>query len=100
MAEIREVEVKCRVRPGMFKDEWIVRIVTVATDGSIREVESIAYDDTVTREADGRGSDEVPGRVRAYVVGRTGNTAAVVLPQTTMSNGPSVLVPEAELVER
>jgi len=88
MAEIREVEVKCRVRPGMFKDEWIVRIATVTADGSIREVESIAYDDTVTREADGRGSASVCcGQNRQYGGGGPAADDHEQRPQRSRSGG-------------
>lgn len=97
MVEIHEI--KCRLRRGMFPDEWVVLLDTIAEDGSRREVESIAYGESVSVERSVEGVDEVPGRLKAYVVGRTGGTASVVLPQPTQTNGPSVRVPESELVE-
>ena len=96
MAE--QCEIKCVVRPGVFKDEWIVRIQIITAAGQIREAESIVYGDSLVREGLPNSPEEVPGKLRVYCVDRADNRAAVVLPQTTIENGPCVIVPETELV--
>lgn len=92
-------EIKCSVRPGMFEDEWVVRISVITADGQRREVESIVYGDSLTREGTPTASSEVPGKLRVYCIDRMTDKAAVVLPQTTIENGPCVVVPETELIE-
>lgn len=98
MAEITEI--KCHVRRGIFPNEWVVRIPIVAADGSLSEAESLAYGNSVAPDAvPSDSSSEVSGRLRAYLVSKAGGTASVVLPQPTFANGPSVRVPESELVD-
>lgn len=94
----KRCEIKCFVRPGLFKDEWIVRISIITADGQIREAESIVYGDSLVREGSPNSQEEVPGRLSVYCVNRMDDKAAVVLPQTTIENGPCVIVPETELI--
>lgn len=93
-----QCKIKCFVRPGVFDDEWIVRIQIITPDGQISEAESFVYGDSLVQEGLPDSQEEVPGELRVYCVDRADNRAAVVLPQTTIENGPCVIVPETELI--
>jgi len=94
----RKYLIKCRLRRGLFEGEWIVRIRTITVDGSIKALEAIVYDESVDKEQSETG-EEINGKLRVYVLEKKDNKVAVVLPQSTLENGPSVVVPEEELVE-
>ena len=90
--------VRCKLRRGIFKDEYLARIVSVDAQGRRKDVHAFVFGDTVQVERSPDSTGESSGAVKAHCVGRRKGRAAVILPQSTLENGPSILVPESELV--
>lgn len=86
--------IKCHVGTGMFSDELTVQIQTLNAAGQITTVSSIVPKDSV--ELEGGKSDQ--GRLRAYCMTEGEGVTSVVLRQATLENGPSLVVPTAEVV--
>jgi len=86
----RECQVRCRTEPGAVEGEMIVRLKVFGPDGE-SEACCFAYGDSV-RKVDGT---EV---LCAHCLQENEEYAAVVLPQSTFANGPSVVVRKSELV--
>ena len=93
-----ECRIRCHVKQGQFNDEMIVRIVTVDERGDDSEAICLAYGDSVVPETAPDATKEVPATLRAHSIGRKDDLVAVVLPQSTFQNGPSVIVHDSQLV--
>lgn len=96
MAE--ECRIKCKVRKGSFEDEMIARIQVVDSAGREAEAECLAYGDSVQPQSSPLADREVDGTLKAYLLQRKNHLAAVVLPQSTFQNGPSVVVRTSNLL--
>ena len=96
MAE--QCRVRCRVRRGSFEEEMVARIQIVDAAGHDIEAECWVHKDSVTVTQEPQGNAEVEGDLRAYCLERRNQYAAVVLPQSTFQNGPSVVVRESTLL--
>ena len=95
MQSVKECYIKCRISgPGMFSDEVTVEIRALDAQGKVITVRSIMPERAIEREK--APSDH--GRLRATCLGRSRHRTAVVLPQPTLENGPSLLVPNEEIV--
>jgi hypothetical protein len=94
-AMTRECYIKCRVAEGMFSDEVTVYFDTVdPSSGRRSAASSIVPRRLIRRDED--GADR--GRLRATCIGQTDDKTSVVLPQSTLENGPCVVVPADEVV--
>jgi hypothetical protein len=87
--------IRCQVGSGIFDDELLVRIKALAPDGTTFEASSL-----VARESVELAGDRQSGVLHAYCMSNQGDPVSVILPQTTLENGPSVLVPRSEIAER
>lgn len=94
----RECQIRCRAKRGVFDDEAVVRIPTVDSAGHDSEAECLAYGDTVKRTGEEDASGEADAILRAYCLGEKDDLVAIVLPQSTFQNGPSVIVRKSELL--
>lgn len=85
---------RCSATQGIFDDEWVVTIRTARGDAR-----SIVDRGSLLMDADPAMSGESrPARLKAYCVADHDDIAAVVLPQATIENGPTVMVPKSELM--
>lgn len=94
-----ECRIKCHARKGLFEDEMVVRLVTIDADGNQTEAECLAYGKSVTIEGAPDASGESPALLHAYCLAENAELVAVVLPQSTFQNGPSVILPQSEMLE-
>lgn len=85
----------CHVKAGMFSDEYVASLPAMSADGSSRRDVHLFVDAVCLENVRGNR-----GQLRAVEVGNTKSGVAVVLPQPTLENGPSVLVPREILVKR
>jgi len=92
---MKQRALKCRVRPGMFADEWIAHFPTLSSDGEEHEAEAIVYSGSFVTVPDTR--EEQEALLRVYCMRESDSFVSVVLPQPTVENGPCVAVRETEL---
>jgi hypothetical protein len=81
----------------MFENEFVVRINTVTPNGTQVASTLVSRDCVRVAENPSKGRS-VKGTLRAYCMERKNKLVAVILPQATFENGPSVVVPETEVV--
>ena len=93
-----ECRIKCKIRNGAFDEEMIARFPIVDSAGNDAEAECLAYGPSVEVSEERRGQTETDGILRAYLLEIRNNLAAVVLPQPTFQNGPSVVVRRSNLL--
>ena len=92
----KECRIKCELSAGLFGDEVVARIKAFGSDRKVGIVSVIVSRDNVSF---GRHSSK-QGTLRAYCMQEGGRVAAVVLPQASVENGQSVLVPKSQIVRR
>lgn len=99
MTTAKECKLRCQVRPGLFGDEHIVRFKAFfPEDDTEKEVECLAYGDSIELKGEVNDDSECSASLKAYVIGTSGDSTAVVLPQPTFQNGPSVVVKNTEII--
>lgn len=88
---------KCRIQKGMFDGEYLVVVNTVDKDGN--EVEEAAFIDKeeLNWEESPEQGKVVKGDLAISVMGATREIVSVVLPKSTLANGPVVLVKRSDL---
>jgi hypothetical protein len=87
--------IRCQVGSGIFDDELLVRIKALAPDGTTFEASSI-----VAKESVDLAGDQRSGVLHAYCMSKQGDRVSVILPQSTLENGPGVVVHRSEIEER
>ena len=92
----KECQIKCKVSPGLFEDEVVARIQALGSDRSIGTVTVIVSKDNISF----KGTHGKHDALRAYCTKTGGSFAAVVLPQTSMENGQSVIVPSSQVIRK
>lgn len=95
----RMCQIKCRVSPGIFKDERVVGFTIVDVEGNEREAQTITSSKNVDQVGEGGVEGQREGRLKAYCVKLGREFASIILPQATIENGTNVRVPRTELVE-
>jgi hypothetical protein len=90
-----ECQIRCEIKQGMFSDEVTVVIHAMDSRGKVTSVSSIVPKKSITvnRKDPGHGS------LRAYCIQKKDRMTSVVLPQATMENGPSLIVPTEEIIQ-
>ena len=94
----KECRVKCRAKKGIFDDEAIVRIRVVDSSGNDSQADCLAYGDSIKVLGPEDSSGEADAALRAYCLNEKDDLVAVVLPQSTFQNGPSVTVRKSALM--
>jgi len=98
MTEPKECRIRCDAGPGMFTDEFVVRIRTLSPDGTIHLASSIVSGGSLKFDTRPKAGSYVEATLRAYCMDSRQNLVSVILPQTTLENGPSVVVPKTDVV--
>lgn len=93
-----ECRIRCRVAPGAFDDEKIVTVPVVDSSGVDTEISCLAYGDSVELPEQAEATGDTTGILRAYCLAEQDDMVAVVLPQSTLQNGPNVIVRRKHLV--
>ena len=84
--------VRCRVRPGLFSDEFIITLETVGARG--REPREFVADRRgVEFSGEPRRGAPVDGKLRVYVLGRENGTERILVPASAASGAEFVRVP-------
>lgn len=91
----KEVNIKCRVLPGVFSEER--EVVISLPDG--QTMSAPISKRLVQVEEEPHIGHEVEGSVRALLVEEGDRTVLVELPQPGLSKGPRIVVPK-ELLSR
>ena len=99
MAQGSQCHIKCRARPGLFLEEMIVSLRTLDSKGRSTSATCLAYGDSIERKGEPDKAGVFDASLKAYCMDRSADVAAVVLPQPTFENGPSVFVPASDLME-
>lgn len=94
-----QCKVRCRVERGAFDEEMVVTVPTVDSSGKDSQATCLAYGESVELEGDFDESGKCDGALTVHCLGERESIAAVVLPQSTLQNGPSVLVRKKHLVQ-
>ena len=90
-------QIRCIAERGAFDEEFVVRFPIVHSNGDIGEAKCLAYGESVDLKGDLKEADEVDAMLLAYRVDQQGDFVAVILPQPTFENGPSVVVRRSDL---
>jgi hypothetical protein len=88
--------VRCRVRPGLFSGEYIVRLETVGV-GGLEPREFVADGGGVEVAEEPRREAPVDGKLRVYVLGRENGVERILVPASPASDAAFVRVP-AEMI--
>ncbi len=93
-----EYQLKCRVRQGMFPDEYLV--IVEAIDEKGQRVQMVAFADKEELEVASfpKGSEDVEGLLSVSTLEIKDRLASVVLPKPTFSNGPVVSIDASDLI--
>jgi hypothetical protein len=91
---VRECFVRCEVSAGMFSDEALVRIRAYDASGKIVSVTSIVPKQVIRVDE----SDAHRGLLKAHCMAQDDDQTSLVLPQDTLENGATVVVPSEEVV--
>ena len=93
-----ECKVQCRVERGAYDEEMVVTVPTVDSSGVDSQATCLAYGESVELQGDFDESGQCDGALRVHCLGERESIAAIVLPQSTLQNGPSVLVRKEHLL--
>jgi len=95
----KNCKLNCTVSAGMFANEYMASVKAISSDGLSRKDVHLFVDrnclENVRVDKDCQGK----AQLRAVETGKTKSGVAVVLPQPTIENGPSVLVPREIIVK-
>lgn len=91
-------KVKCRVQRGMFDDEYLVIIEIIDDNGQKREAAAFVGKEEISVPSFPEGPEEVDGFLTVSPMEITTDKAFIVLPKSTLANGPVVSVNRSELV--
>jgi len=89
-----ECRIKCRLSPGLFADDVVARIRALGPDKEVGTVTVIVSRHMVSSTS----RRSTCGTLRAYCTRAGRGFSAVVLPQASIENGQSVIVPSSEVV--
>jgi hypothetical protein len=86
--------VKCRVEPGMFKDEWLVYIDAVDPKDRQPAKVQLFVDVRDVRDVQGtpKRSEPAPAWLHVTLAAQRGDLASLVLPQPATPFGENILV--------
>lgn len=88
---VEELKVRCKVRPGLFKSEYIVTFPVVSS-GSRRQIEFVSDADGVMVTA-GAAAPPCDASVRVWKVGESNDSYVVLIPASGGSDAMKVSVP-------
>ena len=88
-------QVKCRIREGMFRDELIAEIRAMDLTGKVSTVSSFVPTEAVHKDP----KDRSRGTLSAYCMRTSPGFTSVVLPQDTLENGASLVVPSEDVLQ-
>jgi hypothetical protein len=91
-----ECRIKCEFSPGIFSDEVVARMKALGSDMKVGTITVFVSKDVVSFKRHNRAR----GTLRAYCTEIRKKFAAVVLPQTSLENGQSVIVPSSQVICR
>ncbi len=89
-------QVKCRIREGMFSDELIAEIRAMDFTGRVSTVSSFVPTEAIERDP----KDSSRGTLIAYCMRTSRDFTSVVLPQDTLENGASLVVPSEDVLQK
>jgi hypothetical protein len=92
-----ECKVKCTVKRGLFKEEYVAIFKVLDPEQKPQEAETIVDGDSL-EDLKEEPSGNMSALLKAWFVKNIGEAAAVVLPQPTFQNGPSVLIPKSDIL--
>ena len=96
--ETEECKVRCRVERGAFDEEMVVTVPTIDSSGKESEATCLAYADSVELQGELGEPGGCHGVLRVHCLDEREDIAAIVLPQSTLQNGPSILVHKKHFV--
>jgi hypothetical protein len=94
----RSCKLNCTVSAGMFANEFMAKVTAISPDGGTKNVH-LFVDRTCLENVHVNNKREGSAQLRAVEVSTTKAGVAVVLPQATFENGPSLLVPREAVVK-
>lgn len=94
---VNKWQLKCRVQNGMFDDEYLVRVNTLGKQGELVEEAAFVHKEELSLPTYPKGDNVVEGLVTVSLMGATYKNAFVVLPKSTLANGPVILVKRSDL---
>lgn len=90
----KECRIRCELSPGLFADEVVARIQAMGSDKRVGTITVMVSKNVVSSES----GKSTRGTLRAYCTKVGKEFSAVVLPQASIENGQSVIVPSSEVV--
>jgi|WetSurMetagenome_2_1015567.scaffolds.fasta_scaffold884776_2 hypothetical protein len=89
---------KCRIRRGMFPDEFLVSVNSVNAGGDPLEVFAFAdREELQTDRFPENSQEEVSGFLRVYTLSSRDQFSSVVLPKPSLANGTTIKIASADL---
>lgn len=89
-------KLNCSISGGMFANEYVASVKAVNPDGTSKKEVHLFVDKGCLEKVN---SKDGSAQLRAVKVGETKAGIAIVLPQATFENGPSVMVPRDIIVK-
>ena len=93
-----KLQLKCHVQKGMFDDEYLVVMNVIDKEGEQIEAAAFVNKDELHLPVLPEGDNVVDGLLTVSFMGATRKTVSIVLPKSTLANGPVVLVEKSDLI--
>ncbi len=89
---------KCRIRKGMFDDEYLVTIEALDQNGKKIHIFTFADKEEIRTNSFPKGKEEVDGYLTVSPLEEQEKISSVVLPKSTFANGTVVAIESSNLM--